>query len=171
MKVTRRQINQNIKEEAQAQMFVELVNESAGKAIGDAISSLMKDEKFRALIVMLLTQAATDWVPNWLRNRKEKKQLDVRDQDLHIDYDADGIPDEDEYMGVEDEITQVIDRRQLAEGTRRQLRRLILEEARVLQELSYDEARAKINQVRDPVVREILNVLMQDRSGPVDLTL
>jgi len=141
MKLTRKQLSQLITEEHQAQRFITLVNEDAGKAIGDALGQLMKDEKFRALIIQLLSQAATDWIPAWLKNRKEQKELETQGTqapaaDAPVDEDGDGIPDEDEYDAMEDEITQVIDRRTssvaemiLRENkmkvTHKQLRRLI----------------------------------------------
>ena len=144
MKITRRQLNHLITEERQAQRFIALVNEEAGKPIGDALGALMKDERFRALIIQLLTNAATDWIPAWLKGRKEKKELEMqRTQapaaDVPVDEDGDGIPDEDEYQEMEDEITQVIDRRaNVSESalyknekmnvTRRQLRQMISEE-------------------------------------------
>jgi hypothetical protein len=147
MKITRRQLNQLLKEERQAQKFIALVNENAGKAAGDAIGALMKDERFRALIIQLLTQAATDWIPSWLKSRQEKKELEAKQaqagtqvaEEPPVDEDGDGIPDEDEYDAMEDEITQVIDRRAAANESKAvvsssRLRRIIKEEITAINE-------------------------------------
>ena len=78
MKITRSELNKLIIEEKQAQRFIAVVNESAGKAVGDMIKSLMKEPAFKALVIQLISQAATDWIPGWLKSRQEKKELEAK---------------------------------------------------------------------------------------------
>ena len=70
---------------------------------------------------------------------REEASGPIKERFDRLDEDGDGIPDEDEYQEMEDEITQVIDRRaNVSESalyknekmnvTRRQLRQMISEE-------------------------------------------
>ena len=136
MKVTRKELNKIIAEEKQAQQLISLVEGNAGKVVGDAFGALMKDERFRALIIQLLSQAATDWIPNWLKNRQEQKRVETEKStqpSQEVDEDGDGVPDEDEYAEMEDEVTQIIDRRMTANENKAiisnsRLRQIIREE-------------------------------------------
>ena len=147
MKITRSELNKLIIEEKQAQRFIAVVNESAGKAVGDMIKSLMKEPAFKALVIQLISQAATDWIPGWLKSRQEKKELEAKQaqtgtqvaEEPPVDVDDDGVPDEDEYDAMEDEITQVIDRRAAANESKTvvsssRLRRIIKEEITAINE-------------------------------------
>ena len=82
MRIKVRDLKRIIREERQIAQFEKLLKKELGilneSSAGDSklwtiFSTLLKDERFRKVLIDVFSKGATEWLPAWWDNRKKKK--------------------------------------------------------------------------------------------------